>query len=732
MLRILHLSDLHLGPAGAWPVGDYTKTEIVSDRHRLTRHDLLRGTLDALGVRLAQRGDTLDAVVVSGDVTVQASDEGLASLPALLDHLGDSYPGAARTLVVPGNHDVAWRELPDSAQRYAGFIKHLRGAGYVTPLLEGIDISSDDGASTGTTHDPILELGDAVLIAMNSSNYCGTLESLGKVTEGDLDGLKLLAATDSRLDRLLERFDQLRLVDLCKVSKGQTEALASRLAEFGPNADFRLKIAVLHHQLLPVNLEEEVKPYETMVNLGFVRAWLAHQGIHLVLHGHKHAPQTYLDIPTASPLLTPGHRVKDGFMMVSSVATANNEAPSEIARLVEITSQGDRTRSVSVLAIPPNYPKLGSSASPVEVGRALVQRESVVPAIGVFEGETVNDVFQQLLAAFPSESYDTVSDVICRVANGSTCSQLPSGYPVPEGEVPEEWFSETVDWWQNPEPQLSSTQFNHGERIWRYASSVDQFTAAVSELAKRPATSRSIMVLLDPRSNQESFARYPALSMVQLRIPVGTGRLDCIGFFRKQQMRAWWPINVGELARIQQRAVERLSGVAPGAIVTVSALALGGSDRPRVAVPRLDRWSQDKPGALWELALATLNPVHTAHDAVVAEWSRLFTDWRPGTAMERDGVPVALRGLDTLADAVETCAKSFPNSFAGFLVAQLRDLSRINQAYWNNDSDGLADDERREAFRLWAPTALLAIDRVMDHARAVAEVSSEAEPEVLS
>jgi len=723
MLRILHLSDLHLGDAGAWPVGDYSKTELVTDKHRLTRHDMLRGTLDALADRLRERDETIDAVVVSGDVTVGAEPDGFAKLPGLLEHLGDGYPGVSKTVVVPGNHDVTWRQPPDSAERYEFFVRNMRGLGYVTPLLEGIDISSADGSSAGPAHDPILDLGDAVLIAINSSNYCGTMESAGDLSDSDLDALRVLATSgDERLGRLLDRFDSLRLVDLCKVSKGQTEALGSLLRELDVDNDFRLKIAVLHHQLLPVSVEEEVKPYETMVNLGFVRQWLSHVGVHLVLHGHKHSPRTYVDRPGASPLLIPGHQLDPGFVMVSSVATANSERPTEIARLVEITSHGDRTRSMSIVAISPTYPKLGLAHSNfTEVGHALVPQHPVQPRIRVFEGGTVNEVFQQLLAAFPAESYDTVSDVICRIVDGESCNQLPSGYPVPEGEDPEEWFSETVAWWQNPEPQLSATQFNHGERIWRYASNIDQFAAAVSELGRRPATSRAVVVLLDPRSPQDQSDRYPALALVQLRIPVGSGRLDCVGYFRKQQMRAWWPINVGELAHLQRRAVEQLGGVLPGEIVTVSALALGGSDRPRVAVPRVDRWSQDKPGALWELTLATLNPAHAEHEQSLDRWMRLFTDWRPGSQMERDGVPVALRGLDTLADAVETCARSFPNPQVEHLVGELRDLSRINHTYWSHDSDGQPDDVRREEFRLWSPTASLAIDRVLERVKVLVD-----------
>jgi 3',5'-cyclic AMP phosphodiesterase CpdA len=724
MLRILHISDLHLGKGGAWPIGDYTKTELIDEEQRLTRHDMLRGTLDAVAKRLEEAGATLDALVISGDVSFMGAEEGFTALADLLANLGGCGPGPGRTLVVPGNHDVAWTELPDSTARYELFVKHMRGAGYVTPLLEGIDVSSVDGHDVGAPHDPLLDLGDAVLVAINSSNYCGTLESLGDLTEDDLVELRTTAsAGDGRLTRLLKRFDDLRLVDMCKVSKGQTEALGRRLQDLDGDGSFRLKVAVLHHQLLPVTLEEEVKPYETMVNLGFFRQWLAASGTHLVLHGHKHSAGAYVDLPGASPLLRPGQSLGRGFVMVSSVATANRERPTEIARLIEIGRPGARSRSISISAISPTYPKLGLVDSNfTEVASALVPQMPVEPRIAVFEGETVDDVYHQLLAAFPSESYAPVNDVVCRVVRGESCSRLPSDYPVPEGEDPEEWFAETVAWWQNAEPLLRPPQFNHGAKLRRYAHNVDQFAVAMTEL-RRSGTSRGVMVLLDPCAPQGPNTMFPALCLVQMRIPKGTGRLDCIAYFRKQQMRAWWPINMGELADLQKKAVDHLGGIVPGEILTVSALAIGGSDRPRVAMPRIDRWSQDKPGRLWDLVLATLNPTHPDRTRARDEWRRLFSDWRPGADMERDGVPVALRGLDALADAVETCAGSFPDERTSGLVMELRDVSRINHNYWNHDSSLVDDDTRRAEFQMWQPTVNRAIDRVLERVEALLTTS---------
>ena len=724
MARLLHISDLHLGPTGAWPLGDYAKTEVVAETDRLTRHDLLRGTLDALSTQLRNDDVTLDAVVISGDISYHGLEDGLRALPELLSHLGDAYPGPARTVVVPGNHDVTWRTTPDSTERYELFLRHIRQAGFVTPLLEGIDIAADDGTTLGDPHEPLLDLEDAVIVPVNSSNHCGTLEHLAPLTGDDLALLTEQAATNAPLASLLQRFDELRVVDVCRISKGQTEALSTRLRALEADGRRRLKIVVLHHQLLPVNVEEEVRPYETMVNLGYFRQWLAHTGAHLVLHGHKHSSGAYLDLPATAPILAPGQRIGDGIVMVSSVATANSERPPEIARLIEIASPGPTARSVTVHAVPATYPNLTLADLPT-VAAAVVPLEPCTSRLRVFEGTTIDAVYHQLLAAFPQDSYEPTYDVMCRVSEGATGLHLPGGYPVPDGEDPDTWFAETIAWWQNPEPQLVAPQFNHGQRISRAAHNTDQFELAMAQL-RRPGTSRAVILLVDPQAGQESL--YPALCLIQLRIPAGTSQVDCVAYFRKQQMRAWWPINVGELAHLQQRALEDLPGHTPGEILTISAVAIGGSDRPRAAVPRIDRWSQDTPGELWHLVLATLTPDHPDRANAMATWTSLFSDWRPGPTMERDGVPMALRGINALADAVELCARSMPNPHVDALVADLRDLAHTNHLYWRDDSNVIDDTQRPASYANWQPVAANAIDRILGHVRTILTEATASSP----
>jgi 3',5'-cyclic AMP phosphodiesterase CpdA len=115
MSLLLHLSDLHLGNApGENVVGDY-KIEAVMEADRVTRARLLRNTLKALAEHLAETGETLDGIIITGDVTTQGRRDGFKELPGLLAALGTALPDPGRIVVVPGNHDVTWEANPELA-----------------------------------------------------------------------------------------------------------------------------------------------------------------------------------------------------------------------------------------------------------------------------------------------------------------------------------------------------------------------------------------------------------------------------------------------------------------------------------------------------------------------------------------------------------------------------------------------------------------------------------------
>lgn len=111
--------------------------------HRQRRQELLVDTVSGIGGFLRANGEELDAVVVSGDITTHGKRVGMELLPNLLAKLGDKLPLPHRIFVVPGNHDVAYRAASSTPERYKNFVEVVRGLGYVTPFLEGVDSSQE-------------------------------------------------------------------------------------------------------------------------------------------------------------------------------------------------------------------------------------------------------------------------------------------------------------------------------------------------------------------------------------------------------------------------------------------------------------------------------------------------------------------------------------------------------------------------------------------------------------
>src|SRR5262249_4945400 len=144
-----------------------------AEKDRVTRLRLLRDTLKALPGWLADNNEKLDAIIITGDVTTRGRPQGFGELTGLLSELGRALPEPKHIVIVPGNHDVAWGTPSGSPERYSTFIEGVRTAGYVTPLLDGIDYNDDRPRPTNS---PILVGNDFAVAAINSADMCGVME----------------------------------------------------------------------------------------------------------------------------------------------------------------------------------------------------------------------------------------------------------------------------------------------------------------------------------------------------------------------------------------------------------------------------------------------------------------------------------------------------------------------------------------------------------------------------
>src|SRR5262249_23710338 len=131
-----------------------------------------------------------------------------------------------------------------------------------------------------------------------------------------------------------------------------------------------------------------------------------------------------------------------------------------------------------------------------------------------------------------------------------------------------EQFRDLVKWWQFPTAPLSpwdQPAFTHGSRIQRFNGHLNQLEEVIKSLAEDHTTTRGIVVLLSPEADKisQQDVQFPSFCLVQFKISAGGGSgvppmLECTAYFRKQEMRYWWLVNLAELAGLQRTVCESL------------------------------------------------------------------------------------------------------------------------------------------------------------------------------
>lgn len=726
MPRILHLTDLHLGDRPEDQILDDYKSDIVPYAERVTRQALLKSTLRNLGRYLRAKKMALDAVVVSGDVTVAGDPAGLELLSGVLAELQDTLPPADHIVVVPGNHDVSWRTPASSPDRYKNFIGSLRVKGYITPLLDGVDVPCHGSSTDYSRHHLALDGGAIEIIPLNSSNYCGTIEPLRGLTEGEWDTLPgLLMGRDTVSVR--KELNRLRLHDVARFSPQQLDSISELLDTVCPldARDKQIRIAVLHHQLLPVSASEEFKSYEAIINLGVLQNFLRANSFDIVLHGHKHTPLAYwynLDSSHGGGLAGPTKKARS-LVISGSTVSCSDSRRGEMCSLIALPSR-TAAKEVRVTPVPPA--DAGTALENLEENRyrlwdlADICSESM-DAPKVVTAESFDVVYDQLLSYFAERSeHDSVNHLVCEVRNATYPVGLPVNYP----DVPatfdgnrQVWLDDLVRWWQHMKPARDDpSAFTHGARIYNYGGFHDQFRGAIGALQQKQNSSRAIVALVDPsQDGWDSRRKAPSFCSFQFLI-TKRGKdivLDCIAYFRKQEMRYWWPVNFAELALMQNNAVERLSpsyiGLRSGSIVTIAAIAYASQALPKVAVPIIDRLVDEDPDTLWQLAHSLVWPTASVTQHIKPKWERLLADLTPTPKPDPDGVPVALQGLGDLIREVGRFKRFHAGPDIDEVLVILSGLLQVNTAYARETSTNEPTIERHDK---WRSDCALLIDQL--------------------
>lgn len=693
MATLLHLSDLHLTGAENPSATSDHKVRVIPRAVAGHRAQLLMSSLAGLGEALREVGEELDAIIVTGDIADKGRLSGYAQLQEVLSALGPSLPVPERILIVAGNHDVDRGAVGED--RFAG-IRSLRDSGYLVGWLSATEI--------GVKPAPILTARDNsyVLVGLNSSEFSGSQLETETDLAKHLAELEERAKTDPATHTLLDAWHERGKADIARMSGPELQEIHNQLGKAlssGP-----LRIVGLHHQVLPVGTAEEIKAFESILNLGHLRRWMASNQMDLVLHGHKHDAAVIRD-----RINTDGAHDDHEMTVLSapSISTARG-AGDPIGQLIRVSPRLPRLRGYEIVTVP--AAEQGAVTDLANMPRRTRPLDEVT-ANGLVSGADVDATYARITAVL-DRLPELPTPMVCRIDDGSSGLSLPADMPhVPEpGKQRDEWLDTVIDWWQSESPGRAA-KFNHGQFL--HASTRGRASAVeriVEELGKKQgATSRALAVLVnqDTLSDGQEFPSFISLQFV-LR---GT-RLDAVAYFRKQEMSHWWPINVVEVARIQKEVIARMPGsqVTCGSITTITGMPVRSLAMPTVSVPELDL-RVDRPGGMLDLVLPLYQPTAKRAD-IEAAWAKTL-EWLPGE-VQAEGDPRPLLGLKVLAETLQSAAAMNETDTAmEELISRLDELHHINDTYKESNRQAWAVRARRSGAYVLKALASVLNERVV-------------------
>lgn len=650
----LHITDCHLSKSAT--VQNIDRKTRIDGMAPPLRADMLQATLQGLVEKLKEDNLTLDAVLFSGDGTLQGDPDGQVTLKdMLLTELASVGIKKANLIATPGNHDIVARSTPSSPSRYELFQKAWIGSDpVVVPFLDGINRICDLDTQRHVLRDPE---GSWAIFPINTANW-----SQISIPDNENDKISLLRkhVASSGDPKLTETLDGLCTYDVARISEEQLNALKKMVKQVG---DVKLRIAVLHHHLLPVDSREEFKAFSDITNLGQLRQVLRDLDFHMVVHGHKHATAAYYDhIYPDDSALSSAHR-----MLTISGGTfgPTGQHPDTPLRLIHI----DDAPHAPICTI--------TSFKSASAGRDLKSATSQPYRLweddptssgpSVIYGTSIDDVYARAIQTVKQrETFDRT--LVCTVDFlDNTSIPFPINYPYPANkDERREWFEETVRWWQLSASRIEARiPYLHGSRLKRFGGALDQISRVVSLLKDEGETSKAIAFVVDPgRDFVVSDKPFASFCFVQFCLRPG-GRLDCIGYYRAQEFNYWWPVNVAELRHLQleiakEATVSKDRAITPGSITTICPyprLSENIRQPTKVAVPLIDQWVDNHPVRIAQIAIALTDKNSPACEDGLRYWKRCLDDLeQASTDYHPDGVQVAIEGLSLLEEWLAVAA----------------------------------------------------------------------------
>jgi len=261
-IRIVHLSDIHFGSKHNCMHPDPTgSSEGIPFLEKLILEDLKDPTW-AYSLWATSKQDNLATPLilsVTGDLTERAESNEFKRAHDFLSTLStqsliDTTISLNNLFVVPGNHDVDFKKQ-NAEERFQSYCT------FYNKLLSDNRKIIQPHESQSLTQVHVRPESKLVVIEINSCQY------VEKETYDESRGqVDLLSIANLRKD--LDRIE--------------TETMGF------------IKVALIHHHpILIPTLVDPNQGYDAVLNSGSLLKLLREQGVHLILHGHKHYPQVF-------------------------------------------------------------------------------------------------------------------------------------------------------------------------------------------------------------------------------------------------------------------------------------------------------------------------------------------------------------------------------------------------------------------------------------------------------
>lgn len=218
--------------------------------------------------------------------------------------------------------------------------------------------------------------------------------------------------------------------------------------------------------------------------------------------------------------------------------------------------------------------------------------------------------------------------------------------------------------------------------------------------------------------------QFPSFCLVQFKIQKNEGKppsLDCTAYFRKQEVRYWWLVNLAELAKLQREICDALGqrtnapdvkGIRPGGITTIAARAHAGDSAPKVQIPLIDRSYSLERERLFGMVNSLVWDSMPSREDYAGEWLQMFFELHPPEKPDPDGVAVAQVGIEYLKDEIDKHLKASSAS-----DASLRELHRALEQLLNANRDFALAQRKQEAtserYKSWRGTVKPLIEHVI-------------------